>query len=367
MNSFDSTLPIRQRVIDFYAQGGEVMVPSEHKQSVDFQPVIDQLQLAGRLIQIPGVELTGMAHTRQVPRTIGHSNVFPNSVHETLFMGGTLPHENRRLGEVIGQYKTQSSGEDAAIVFQLNHPRGDQQEVDDMHFLDHLSIGKKYDPSLPLDNSQNVSLIEGFSGSQYRDIDFDAIEILNSGDMNIYRTVRQDWFSFLAQGYRITATANSDSHAAGELAAIPRNYVYMRDDGVQNFDQQEFVSSVLAGKLFGSTGPIIDVFLDQTELGELFSGDKATLSVSIQAAHWIPVEQLEVFVNGTSVHTLPVVRNETYKIPLEFKSDSYLTIEVSAKANKEYRSINPGFTPFAFSNPIYVDFNGDGKWDTPGL
>ena len=367
LNSFDSTLPTQQRVIDFYAQGGEVMVPSEHKQSVNFQPTIDRLQLSNRLIQIPGVELTGMAHTTKVPRTIGHSNVFPVSGHLKEFMGGTKPHENRRLGEVIAQYKSRSPEPVTQRVFQLNHPRNDKEEIDDIYFLDHLSIEKNYDPSLPVNSSQNSSLIESVADGDYRDIDFDAIEILNGSDMDTYRSVRKDWFSFLSQGYLKTATANSDSHNTHELAAIPRNYVYMRNDFIQNFDQQEFVSSVLQGKLFGSTGPIIDVTLNQTAIGETFSGHRATLRIGIQAAQWIPVEQLAIFVNGVSVEQLAVERDKNYEVPLEFSSDSYLTVEVSGPADEVYQAVNPGFTPFAYSNPIYIDYNKDGRWDAPGL
>ena len=29
--------------------------------------------------------------------------------------------------------------------------------------------------------------------------------------------------------------------------------------------------------------------------------------------------------------------------------------------------MNPGFSPFAFTNPIFVDADEDGQWTAPGL
>ena len=49
------------------------------------------------------------------------------------------------------------------------------------------------------------------------------IELLNGPSLLRYRRVRDDWFALLRQGIVRTATANSDSHRAGEIAAAPRN------------------------------------------------------------------------------------------------------------------------------------------------
>ena len=58
-------------------------------------------------------------------------------------------------------------------------------------------------------------------------------------------------------------------------------------------------------------------------------------------------------------------------VPLEFASDSFVTVEVQGDPLGEdagrYRAVAPGFTPLAFSNPIFVDADGDGAWTAPGL
>ena len=58
-----------------------------------------------------------------------------------------------------------------------------------------------------------------------RAIDFDAIEVMNGDSWPQYLATRADWYALLRQGVRRTGTANSDSHAPSELIAYPRNYV----------------------------------------------------------------------------------------------------------------------------------------------
>jgi len=376
--SFDSTLPAQRRVIDFVAQGGEVMVSTEHKRTINYQPIVEQLGLQHKITAIAGVELTGMAHTDKIPRTMGHSNVFPVTADAQQFMGGTLPHENRRLGEIIEAYKQKYPD----VVFQLNHPRASESSNDDadddINYFEHLSIGKKFNSLLPLDDKQNASLIEKLAGSGYRDIAFDAIELMNGQDVNTYQRVREDWFSLLRQGYRKTATADSDSHTAGEVVAMPRNYVFMEGvfmgkvftghaDSIDHFDKKILAKAVLQGKVFGTTGPLLNVHLNDKNMGETFRGKQGTLAVDVAAADWIPVEKLSVYLNGKLYKELPVARNQHYDIPIVADKDSFVTIEVSGIASDDYTAVYPGFKPFAFSNPIFIDADGDGLWTAPGL
>lgn len=352
--SFDSTLPVQQRIGDFLSQGGEVIVSSEHKNTVDFSPFIKAMGLQEKLVSLTGVELSGMAHTPKIPRTIGHSNVFPVQAHPQQFFGGTLAHENLRLGEIIGAYKKQYPDS----VFQLNHPRASRTPDADIHFLDHLSIDKPYDPALPLNDAQNNSLLEKHAGNTYRDIDFDAMELLNGEDIASYERVRADWFSFLQQGYRKTGTANSDSHRAEQLVAIPRNYVrtgvHVKQDSIKPFDQTDFIKNIRRGDLIGSTGPLLDITLEGKRMGETFIGKTGVLKIDIQSANWIPVNSIAVYINGKLSHQQNIKGAGIYNVPLTFIADGFVTVEVKGKVSADYAAVYPGFYPFAFSNPVYV-------------
>ena len=46
-----------------------------------------------------------------------------------------------------------------------------------------------------------------------------------------------------------------------------------------------------------------------------------------------------------------------------------MTVEVEGQAAPYsiYAQVAPGFTPFAFTNAIFVDANEDGRWEAPGL
>ena len=87
----------------------------------------------------------------------------------------------------------------------------------------------------------------------------------------------------------------------------------------------------------------------------------------MRAADWIPVEEWRAYVNGELVHRAPIEAGQTRKLPLVFPSDSFVTIEVEGRAQGLYKRALPGFTPFAFSNPIFVDTDGNGRYDAPGL
>jgi hypothetical protein len=52
---------------------------------------------------------------------------------------------------------------------------------------------------------------------------------------------------------------------------------------------------------------------------------------------------------------------------LRFERDGFVTVEVEGAPDAAYAALLPGFTPFAFSNPIFVDADGDGSWTPPGL
>jgi len=350
--SFDSTFPPQQRVIDFVAQGGEVMVSSEHKNTVDFSQYIEQLDLQEQVVAIPGVELTGMTHTEKSPYGIGHHNVFPVEVEENAFLGGTHSHEGRRLGNVIVSYKHSSAKQN---IFQLNHPRGSGEHVDDLNFFDHLSIGQKFMSNLPLSHEQNHSLLEKHEHHSFRDIDFDAIELLNGYDLKNYKITREDWFALIKQNFPKTATANSDSHNARSLSAIPRNYIKVQNDSLDNFNQEEFIASVKNGQLFFSTGPFIDAHLNQKRLGETFRGKSATLNIEIRTSNWVNVNTITVFINGVAQQQKKITDADHYSFPLEFVRDSFINIEVSGKPGSIYQALYPGFTPIAFTNPIWVD------------
>ena len=379
--SFDNAFAESERVRSFVAEHGEVMVASEHDLPTDYSPYIDALGVGKAIVSIPAVEATSILPTDLNPHTGGHANIFPFEPRPKEYRNGMIAHENKRLRDLI--YATKQRHQDAAI--QLNHPRQNgilaqkrlpndwKDKIDDGNYLDHMgTAGYPYNAYKPLTNDQNVVLIEPHPETGTRDLDFDLIEILNPGgnDPDARRNaVRQDWLSFLLQGEKIVGTANSDSHTALEQVALPRTMVAISNDSVEEFDTTEFVANLKAGDAFGTTGPMIEITLGEAKMGQTFKGIRGNLRVNISKAPWINVHTLDVQVNGKSVaqHSLLDKVNQIIQIPIEFDRDSFVTVEVFGEAGESYTHIYPGQNPYAFSNPIFVEFDGDKIWTPPGL
>jgi hypothetical protein len=246
---------------------------------------------------------------------------------------------------------------------QLNHPRGSTRR--NLALFTHLSVGRALDPGRPLGHRTNRSLVEPDPASGVRDLDFDAMELLNGSNMKRYRLTRADWLSLLLQGEVRTATANSDTHNSREIIALPRNLVALRRS--RPFDEAAFLKALRTGRVCGTTGPLLEVDLDGAGPGERRRAPGGELRILVRAAPWVPVARARVFVNGDRVAQRPVLAGEELRIPLQFARDSFVFVEVDGEPGALYSRVAPGFTPFAFCNPIFVDADDDGEWTPPGL
>ena len=113
----------------------------------------------------------------------------------------------------------------------MNHPRAPGVDDEILNYFSHLAVaGESFDPTVALEAAPNRVLIEPDRNTGLRDLDFDAVELMNGPSMIHYYRTRADWFSLLLQGEFRTATANSDSHRVGQLLGLPRNYVRLAND-----------------------------------------------------------------------------------------------------------------------------------------
>jgi hypothetical protein len=353
-------LPLAARVASFVAEGAEVMIATDHDVVTDYGPVIEELQLATAIASVVGQEVTSTVPTPEAPHTFGHANAFPLPRRPLEPRGGAIRSEGRRLRNVVADVRA-LGGE---RIVQLNHARAIAGDDLDQSFFEHMSIGRSFDPTLPLRVPPNAVLLEAGPGGA-RDLDFDAIELLNGPSLDRYRRLRDDWFALLRQGVVRTATANSDSHISGQVAGAPRNLVQTLDDAPSHFDEAAFVRAVRAGRVVGTTGPILDAKVGDAGIGELHHGREGAIRVDVHTAPWVPVETVRAYVNGRLAHETDASQGMTVWFPHEFDRDAFVTIEVEGRSNASYAARLPGFTPFAFTNPVFVDADGDGRWTPP--
>jgi hypothetical protein len=368
--SDDSNFPVDRQIAAFHAEDADVIVSTEHDRVVDYRPTIERLGLGGQLVSLVGSEVTSSAQAGESPFTAGHSNAFPLPFEPFRYRGGSPRIEGRRLRTMIGDVHALPG----SPLVQLNHPRTKRGGSGDLNYFTHLAVaGEPYQPASPLQTPPNQVLLERDPATGVRDLDFDLIELWNGDSMQQFRSVRADWYSLLLQGEYRPAVANSDSHVRAELLAYPRTYVQVPPDmSATAFDESTFIEAVRAGRSYGSSGPLLDVYLvgpdgTRTGLGGLHPGASADLVVIVRSVPWIPVSHLRVLWNAGEVYDAPLHESGTARIPLEIERDGFVTVEVRGPLSADYAAVARGFEPFAFTNPIFVDADGDGSFSAPGL
>ncbi|HEY1551187.1 MAG TPA: CehA/McbA family metallohydrolase, partial [Kofleriaceae bacterium] len=230
------------------------------------------------------------------------------------------------------------------------------------------------------DDTRDEASRPGFS------YDFDAIEVLNGYQDTNRRTidrVLKDWFALLDRGHIVTATGNSDTHHLDyNIGGYPRNYVSVTNDDLATLDPSAVAASVKAHHSFFTTGPIVDVNIGGIGMGELAPapGGKATLEIRVRAAPWVSVSRVIIYVAGkvTKTFELPklptsgplaaIVPIERFhqKWPFTVPNDTYVVVRIEGD-----QSLSPvvgggkdvTVFPFAITNPVFVDVDGNGKYD----
>ncbi len=405
--SFDTSPPLNDRVASFAGEGLEVMVSTEHDYNVDYAPIIAGLGIGNFITSIIGNEVTtAVPNPPAFPDAIGHINAWPLPVLSNEPRDGSIQDEYVAPNFLYTRLRNQG-----AEVVQYNHVRAGVAGLTSIGFFNNFG----YDPDLPITSPPNDLLLDtdilgpGMSGVSnpdgFRNIDFDVLEVGNGTSVPDYLAVRRDWFSLLNQTEFATlpfipGTGVSDSHRLTvEAAGYFRTFVAHPSDLPAALDVTALDDNVKAGNMIGTTGPFIRFTVTEggggtAGLGQTLAPSSPTvnLNIRVDAANWIPVEEVRVYQNGFLVlsfdanSTPPVkpgakrpqsqskrrVTRFDASVAVTISQDAYFLVEAGAKlsplpAPDPFAStIVPGLVPIAFTNPIFVDLAGDG-FDPPGL
>jgi len=341
--SADSNVPLRDKVIGLVAEGVEFAVSSDHNFIADYRETIAQLGLQREIASCIGNEIT-------VSGTI-HFNVFPLQLHPELPNNGAIEPSKMKVQEMIDAVR-KDPGEE---VVQLNHPRAGNIGYFTAAKFDSAAL-RSPDPSFTLD--------------------FDAIEVFNGKRVTEAQEVLRDWFNLLNAGYRFAATGNSDSHKlVAEEAGYPRNFVAVGKDDPSQVTEDEIVAAVKAHRVVVSNGPFLRVDAGGHGMGETFAsgGKPVTFTVRLQSAPWVDVSALTLVENGRVVarKLIPAtarVDKGSHTFTASPKTDAWYV--VLAYGNRGLDPVIPKLgdreiLPLAFTNPFWVDADGDGKFTPP--
>ncbi len=208
---------------------------------------------------------------------------------------------------------------------------------------------------------------------------FSLIELLENVKYEDYLKNRLDWFNILNSGEKKLAFGASNwPGTTPYFTGSPRTYVYYPQYETA-YVEDEFLAQFASGHSFVSTGPFLDVKVGSAIPGDTVSvsSDSVDVSINVQAPDWIPVDEVRVIVNGEIVfsETIPQSSNvnrysKTVNVALP-SNDSYIVVECGATLNNiangilpggDFSRIYPGVQPLAFTNPVFIDRDGDGKW-----
>jgi hypothetical protein len=342
--SFDSRVPLRDRVHQFVADGVDLIVSTDHNVVSDYGPVITELGVGDLLASATGDEITS--------KPWGHFGAFPLPVDDS-DVGRGAPATGQRTARAIF---ADVRGRAPHALIDVHHPR-----------LENGGIG--YFHLAGLDQRTGQATKAGFS------FDFDALEVLNGyqdPDRKTLDRVIGDWIAFLDAGMHIAATGNSDSHhMTFNLGGFPRNYVVMPDGPLAQLDAQKVAAQVKAGCSYVTTGPILDVTIGGAHIGQTITvkGGDVAVKITVRAAPWITATKLTLIGPAGAVlasQAIPVSTNVVRfdaTIPVHLERDGYVIVRVDGD-----RPMAPnigdeaGFKvyPFALANPIWIDVDGDG-------
>ncbi|MCA9266351.1 MAG: CehA/McbA family metallohydrolase, partial [Planctomycetales bacterium] len=220
----------------------------------------------------------------------------------------------------------------------------------------------------------------------------------------------EDWFAFLNRGIRFTGVGSSDSHyLTGEEPGYARSYLLVGEgkDTPGKFSELDATRAVLAGRAIISMGPFVDFRIGDARLGDITTVGSSNVSIEItaKAPNWAPMERLIVWVNGEIAREVVISNDQQFdfssSIPLTIDQDSWVLVEVSGDQSlfpvvtpredpdipadqiivglgvgldfsdqlNPWGNVQPArifkVTPFAMTNPIFVDRDGNGTFDPP--
>jgi hypothetical protein len=337
--SIDADISLPMRVIAVAAEGVEFAVPTDHFVVTDLGPTIRWLRregiLSSPLLTVPGTEVSTIGHR------FGHFNVFP------LRTAQNVVYRDTTADELFADARRQSP----EGVLQVNHPRWGKTHGYFTHF------GKS-------ENSARMSH-PGFNAN------FDTVEVYNGDDARDLKRVRRvlrDWMHLLGDGHRYAATGSSDSHKLAFLdPGLPRTLIRHQDGGSDEQDRlvsaQRVIAALKAGRVQVTSGPVIDARVAGKGPGDtaLGVGRSTKLHVTVRAAPWVNVAQVEVLQGGAArqVHWARVPRSRKV---LRFDRDFDLKVTgstfVVVVAQGSYGLPNTSrdhIVPFAFTNAIFVE------------
>lgn len=357
---------IEERMATLAGEGIEFPIATDHNKQIDYGPIAEKEGVTDYFTPVIGNEVT----TKH-----GHFNAFP-----ALANGRTPDHSELDWSKLFADiYSTPNMR-----VAILNHAR-------DLH-SSFRPFSPRHHLSLTGDNLDNW------------DQKFNAMELINSGAVQTdCMELFTDWCGLINHGLRVTPVGCSDSHDVSRyIVGQGRTYIQADDHVPGSINSKAALDSFLEGRVIVSYGLLVQ--LTVTSSGDLSNtqGPGGTLTVkqdadttqptilevtaNIQAPNWSRPRRIHLYTNGMPRFTAELkpqadsakafATTIKWKISSdELPNDVWLTAVATGDGidsphwptAKPYQPDSAVFQPKTFSctGPIWIDVDGDGKFDSP--
>jgi len=350
-NKSDGEPSVSERIKSVVAEGVEILAATDHNFVTDYAPILKSLGLGKELTIIPGSEVT-------TPDVI-HYNTFPMELLQGELGNGAI----NAAAESASPLFTASRQKNPGAVLQVNHPR-----AGDLGYFNNLYLDQE---------SAATALAE-------LDLNFDVLEVLNGPYFySSNQAAIEDWFHLLNRGYVFPIVGSSDSHGIDrEEPGYSRTYVSVPDEKGKPLDRAAFIAALKKGRSFVTNGPLIAFKVNSLDTpGDLVQakGGQVTISLRVWGAPWVDVDEVRLVFNGERQIIFPVRAKDgaidkfDQAISVTLTRDTYVCVEALGRKTlfpvlqspSETGLLEDGTLPYALTNPVFVDVDGNGRFDPP--
>jgi len=328
--SSDSSILMEDRLIVAASNGIELHVGTDHDHIADYRPLLAPLGLDGVLNSVVADEVS--------PVLRGHFNAWPLEEIPGQPNHGAVPWWDGIVDTTSLFADIRGMASD--LILQANHPAGDKGICGYAEYdLEGGTIG---DPDRWSD-------------------DFDAMEVLNKGDVDEYLPYFLD---LVNRGYTPMPVGVSDSHTHrdGEGDSV----TFLHHVAGVSYSPEALLAAAHEKRTVVSRGPYLQATIDGSWApGEDYVGPQ-TLDVVVWAPSWMPLDTISLLRDGQVIQTVALSGTDQQRGSTSFTLDpevdaSYI---VTASGAGSMDPVYPGVQPWAMTAPVRIDLDGDG-WDAP--
>lgn len=378
VGSIDSPRGLCGRVLENVAEGLEYAATTDHDNVTDYMPCTRELNLTAWFNAVRGNEISVIG--------VGHFNAYPLRVDpaDPTALIGAQYWADTTTQALFDRIRREAG----SPVLHLSHPRSTGLKG---YFT---AIGLE-----PTTLSSRIPLSTGWEALEVNESLGAPAEFLASGaaalrDLATRDSARvpvaHDWFALLARGDHPCALGNSDTHDRNGGSGYPRNFLRVATDDPAVLAEGSVTEAIRAQRVVVSNGIFLQVRVNGMErMGwreVVTATGEVSLDITVQAPSWVSLNNLAIFENGRPLTRTMSLGSNDFRAEVATLATQPLTWSLAEggqdaptarwRATVRVRpsrdawfvvvarggSIAPvgAGDAYGYTNPIYVDVDGDG-------